>query len=714
MVQSTVADSIIAGIQLAAGTRLQDTDKLTAIASRKEAILNSRQERKQREQLFPAQLQQAQSEAATSTYNLGLLPEQKRGELLERDLGNQKAAVELTDATYKLGLLPETTAQDMRKAQLDIEKAEEETTGLRIGNKKAAWELDESQTAVVAGRLLDQVINTAGEAISFNENNRVQVDGVRLLTEAPQAAVEMLNLHEQYLTSVGRDGEETRVQLVGFDRVEENGQVGFIAKVAAPGAKKSAPLTRFGTSAEEDTPVIFSPERVNAFFTNAFVGAASIGGENSNAFKVEGFKRIGEAAKEQGIIPVASGVLREAASNSALPEAAQRSLGLVIQEAIAAEDIETLTDIAKKLGISDIFANELQAQAEAFEDGYLEARMKSNNPRFQDPITAGLSNEVEANPALMYAPGAVSSSIEPALSQKKAENLAIIRQRMSAAGETFPEFVANIPKLVSLIQQRQRVLSKAEEDEVKTALDTALAPGESLTPETFVQLIQDKPEMATGVITFFAQSSDDPAEAIQQMVNFLDNGDIAYGKEQKEDDSRARDEFFVSEQTRLKELQESNEDEMLDIAGEILTHISSQDFSSSGTVNPEESAKFKNNFDKLLLRAQRAKTGKTAAILRDTVADVLLATMLQQGSLGVSGSAADFFSRRKGLQQLGGDRFERIVVSTDGKKIAFEDPSGPDVVFAGEISIGQLESRFGEQNTNAILKLIPEKQKRRF
>ena len=701
--RSTVAESILEGIQLAAGSRLEDSDRLTSIAARKEQILASRLQRDQSAELFPAQLQKARSDAATSTLTLADTPVRLQQEADQRDLA-------LKESRFKVKNQAAVYEQDRLGKAAEIEGKKAITAGQNIKNRTDSFAQNEAELAVYAGRTLDSLINLAGDTVSFTDG-RVKLDGVTLLKMQPGIAADLINYNERYFSTINADGEEESVRITGFDQVQEteNGPIGYIPKVAARGATKSAPLTKGGTAAPGDKPAIFSAEDVNQFFTNAFVGASSVGASNSKAFQTEGYQRIGRAASEQGIINEVGSRLRAEVANSPLPENAQRAFGQAVNKAIADEDMEALAALAETTGLSKIYDIELAAQAEAFDEDYVQKRMQSNNPRYADPITSDLTNEVDVDPSLVRATGAASSGLDEKLAEKSKQNIATVKQRMQVAGLTYPEFTANFQQLGAALKAGNKVLNPEQEEEIKALLDEELEPGESLNPESFVRVIQKQPDVASGMMTFFAQGSEDPIKDLEAMDNLLKRGNVAYTAAAGADDNQARTEFLQEQADKLRELGETNTDAIINISEEINAHITSQDFSASGTLNPEASAKFKANLTRIIDRASRAGGGRTATgkkVALDTIADVLRESMLQNGSLGTSGSAADFFYRRRGPQQLLGDRFERLVISSDGSKIGFEDPSGGDVVFAGELSVGQLEARFGETQTKKILKLI--------
>lgn len=693
MARSTVADSIIKGIQLAAGSRLEDTDRLTAIEARKEQILSSRLARQQSEKMFPAQLQEAQSKAAKATYELGIAPEKNA-----LDMDSTRATTASTRATRA--------------------KTEGET-------RRSAREANVSNTAENAGRTLDVIFNQSSNAISIGDTG-VRVNSTELLDKNPTAAIDLINDYEN-LRTIRTDGSLADTRITGFQTSKVDGRMFYTPLVQSPETGQSVPMTKGATSGGKDEPVFFSPEDLDAFFSNAFAYVASAGGKNSGAFQVEGNRRIIEAAAEQGALVQASTVMKEGVKNSPAPEAAVRGLNYVLDKAMYEGDTEVLAEIARDQGLGDEFAVELAAQREAFENEYLDRRMEPSNPRYQDPLSVGLTPEIEPNPALVRARGAAQKDAEVRSESQRAEARSELRSRMAEAGESLPEFKANIPKLSAIIKRGGKLLNDQEEQEVRSVLNAALEPGEALSEEKFVEVVQQRPEIAPNVIAFFAQAvpeTEDPSKRFQALLNLAERGAADRSKNDAVDDQRADEQLALEQEkynderiANIRALQAENTDGILDVAGEILAHINGEDFSRSGKQNPAESAKFKNNMDKLVVRANRAGAGRTAEgkqIARDTVADVLRQVMLDQGSLGFVGDVKDFFFRRQGPQQLGGGRFDRLVVSMDGSKIAFEDPSGGDVVYQGEISRGQLESIFGKRTASDLIKMIPDSQKKSF
>ncbi len=695
MVRSTVADSIIKGIQLAAGSRLEDTDRLTAIEARKEQILSSRLAREQSEELFPAQLQEAQSKAAKATYELGIAPEKNA-----LDMDSTRATTASTRAT--------------------TEKTRNETTIARTDENT-------KRVAENTGRTLDALFNLNSRAISVNENG-VRVNSAALLGDKVSAtpAIDLVNDYLNIRT-IRKDGSLADTEITGFQTSNVDGRIFYTPLVSSPETGQSAPMTKGATSGEKDEPVFFSEEDMDTYLTNAFVYAASLGGPNSSAFKVEGFRRILQAASEQAPLVHAVKIIKEDAAAGPAPETAVRELENLLDKAVAVGDVEALGQIAEQQGVKETFDLELAAQREVFENDYLDKRMTPSNPRYQDPLSVGLTPEIEPNPALMRARGAAQKDAETQSEPKRAEARDELRSRMQSAGESLPELKANANRLAEVIMQGRKVLSDQEEQEVKSALNAALSPGEALSEQKFVEVVQQRPEIAPNLIAFFAQGvgkDENPTERIQALVNLAERGATDRSMNDEVDDQRA-DEQLALEQEKynderiasIRALQAENTDGILDVAGEILGHINGEDFSRSGKQNPAESAKFKNNMDKLVVRANRAGAGRTAEgkqIARDTVADVLRQVMLDEGSLGFVGDVKDFFFRRQGPQQLGGGRFDRLVVSMDGSKIAFEDPSGGDVVYKGELSRGQLESIFGKRIASDIIELIPNSQKKSF
>jgi hypothetical protein len=743
MVQSTVADSIIAGLQLAAGTRLQDTDKLTAIASRKEAILNSRQERKQREALYPAELQEAEAKADTASYNLRQLPEQTRLERLKLKNEINKADLELIDATIK-------AAFAIPKAQAELDSSEATRLGTLATTRKANLDADqadfdnfEKKSAQASGGVLDEILLTNPNAIQPKEGGGLSVDGLSLLNSNPRAVYGAINLNNAgYFRTVSSDGAITPNKIVGINRIEEGGQVFYVPQVLGEDGRqtdllnpagKQAPMTKNATSSENDIVVKYTEAMLNGHIQNAMVYAIRKGAGNSTAWQAEGFRRLRDAyqSASQGEITVAARVVKDAIVQSPLPENVVRETLQNMEAAVLQGDVEQMMNYAESFGIGDEFITELAAEMEASgkdiqtqqgaaqrqaEDAYLDNRIDApKNQYYQDPLAGDLSNDVDppawAAAAVQGRGGAdaIQASMDESSAGLRQQNRDTLRRRMEQAGETIPlkEFTASLPALAQAMAEGEKILSRKARGEVEGFLNDQLDPGEQLTEQKFQAISQQHPDKVSGIISLFMMGAEDPLAVGQSLANLAERGATDYQADTAEDDSQAKAEFRAGELTKIRELRSENDDRTLAAAEEITVLLSSPDFNLFS--NSPETAEFKTQMRRLILAADNddssAVTAASRRIARNTITDVVAEIMAQNGSPGFRGSAMDYFYRRRAPAQLGDDRFDRLIVSTDGV-LGYQDPAGGDVVFEGGLTLGQASSIFGKPFAKKLFKSV--------
>jgi len=730
MVRSTVADSILGGLQLAAGSRLED-ESLSL-----------------KNELGKKRLRQADQDYAA-------------GEL---DLSNKR--VENTTNLINLAYLPDKLETERQQGVATLADTRATTRQTELGNAKSSDELIQARRASSQTDL----VNGLGEGGFLNGRSANVLDVAKGRMDLVVAA---LNQSLPFLSTLRADGSETGATIVGLERIEpKEGKPGGWLPILAGGEKGAAPGTVNGTSDKNDIIQVFTDEQLQGHFSAGLSTALSGEGRKSPYLRanaqLDALNKSGRYDEENANVNAADQVLKPAIANSPLPIGAQRALNADINIMIANRDFDSLKTLADRIGASDEFSamvSQYRADFDANEaDRVEEETYYTSKPEFKsetrklseaekseirrgryNPQTgtymAPSAEAAEAKIAELEKPTTPTSSIAntidtaigvisrvyPSQMRKIAPELAVQaaiegKRKVSPEARTYTPSQSDIDSLGKFLKTPEARKIAASPEVAANVRE--FANNGSFDSQSLITLGKQKGEKAV-LETLIAASVgfDKPEEAskfIQEGLNLTQRGQVdlsakdAQGmKVEAATEERAQRQlnFDVARETNSMILDTIDREEgaitqVSDLIGTIKEGLVDEDFAIWDETNPVtsrtfEAAKRLGRFASMNNNGQLKQQASTA------LTEVTAAFMLQKAKQNTSWYESFWSDFTRANKQPSLTQLANLIVKNSDNTIAFRNPSS-SAPYEGNITQSELKQLVGEAAAIQIIGNAPE------
>jgi len=730
MVRSTVADSILGGLQLAAGSRLED-ESLSL-----------------KNELGKKRLRQADQDYASG----------------EIKLENERLAN--TTNLINLAYLPDNLETERQQGVATLADTRATTRKTALGNAKSSDELIQSRRSESQLGL----VNGLGEGGFLNGRSANALD---VLKTRPDLVLAGLNQSLPFLSTLRKDGAETGATIVGLQRIEPKGDnPGGWVPIMSGGEKGEAPGTLNGTADENDPVQVFTDEEVQANFAAGLSTALSGEGKKSNYLRANAqlaaLDRSGRYAEEDANVNAADQVLKPAIANSPLPIIAQRTLNARINTAMASRDFAALEALAEQIGATDEFSAMVsqyradfdQKEAVRVEEGsYYTDRpeFKSETRKLSESekseIRRGRFNKktgtymppsaeaAEARIARLEAPTTPTSSISNMLDtaidvltrvypdeMRKVAPESAVQEAMKGKRKVSPD-ARNYRPSQSDINALSKFLKTPEARKIAASSEVEgnvreFANNGSFDSQSLITLGKQKGEKAV-LETLIAASVgfDNPEEAatfIQEGLNLTQRGQLdlsakdAQGMRVEaaaEDRQQRQLDFDVTKETNSMILDTIDREEgavtkVSDLIGTIKEGLVDENFAIWDEANPVTSRTFE-AAKRLGRLASMPNNGQLKQQATTALTEVTAAFMLQKAKQNTSWYESFWSDFTRANKQPSLTQLANLIVKNSDNTIAFRNPSS-SAPYEGNITQSELKKLVGEAAAIQIIGNAPE------